>query len=212
MMAMHARTTVWWAAVSGSNNKALLVLYCIHPHSKISYKNGVNSVNTSQQTRDAEPMLIQCLPRVGDSGPTLNQHWFSISCFLGYVHVYEPISDKLSLLSALYNAVNYCSLLILYVLLLCHDSQTHFYSHAVSEKSPPVIEKSVYSLITRRRQLVWKPGRVMVIDVESLTSLGAHIMVQVPDKADKNCTVKLWFWRLMPAKTIQEPTVVQRLS
>ena len=38
---------------------------------------------STQQTRDAEPMLIQCWPRVGDEGPALNQHWFSVSCLLG---------------------------------------------------------------------------------------------------------------------------------
>ena len=33
---------------------------------------------TSQETRNAEPMLIQCWPRVEDSGPTLNQHRFNV--------------------------------------------------------------------------------------------------------------------------------------
>ena len=37
---------------------------------------------TAQQTRYAEPMSIYCWPRVGDDGPTLNQHWFSMSCLL----------------------------------------------------------------------------------------------------------------------------------
>ena len=37
----------------------------------------------SKQTQDVEPMLIYCLPIVSDSGPTLNQPWFSVSCLLG---------------------------------------------------------------------------------------------------------------------------------
>ena len=37
----------------------------------------------SQQTRDNEPMLGQCWADVVDSGPTLNQDWFNVSCLLG---------------------------------------------------------------------------------------------------------------------------------
>ena len=38
--------------------------------------------NTS---RDIEPMLVKCWVDVVDGEPTLNQHWFNVSCLLGYV-------------------------------------------------------------------------------------------------------------------------------
>ena len=34
----------------------------------------------SHQTRDIGPMLCQCRSAVYDVGPTLNQHWFNVSC------------------------------------------------------------------------------------------------------------------------------------
>ena len=37
----------------------------------------------SQQTRDIEPLLVQCLVRVLDGGPTFNQQWLNILCLLG---------------------------------------------------------------------------------------------------------------------------------
>ena len=37
----------------------------------------------SQQTRDVDPMLIQCWANVEDGGPTLNQYWVNVSCLLG---------------------------------------------------------------------------------------------------------------------------------
>ena len=36
-----------------------------------------------QQTPDIEQMLVQCWADVVDGGPTLNQHWFNVSCLLG---------------------------------------------------------------------------------------------------------------------------------
>ena len=36
----------------------------------------------SQQTRDVDPMLVQCWPTVCDSGPASNQHWFKALCLL----------------------------------------------------------------------------------------------------------------------------------
>ena len=36
----------------------------------------------SQQTRDVEPMLVQCWPTVCNSSPTSNQHWFDALCLL----------------------------------------------------------------------------------------------------------------------------------
>ena len=49
----------------------------------VSWQHPVSSTGQSIRARDVEPMLIYCWPRVGDSGPTLNQHWFSVSRFLG---------------------------------------------------------------------------------------------------------------------------------
>ena len=36
-----------------------------------------------QQTRDIEPLLVQCWPAVYDVGPTLNQQRFNVACLLG---------------------------------------------------------------------------------------------------------------------------------
>ena len=36
-----------------------------------------------QQTRDVQPMLVQCWTSVEDDGPTLYQHWLNVSCLLG---------------------------------------------------------------------------------------------------------------------------------
>ena len=36
----------------------------------------------AQQTRAIEPLLVQCWASVVDGGPTLNQQWLNISCFL----------------------------------------------------------------------------------------------------------------------------------
>ena len=47
------------------------------------YQSRQSVCRVSHQTRDAESMLIQSWPIVSDSGPTLNQHWFSISCLRG---------------------------------------------------------------------------------------------------------------------------------
>ena len=37
----------------------------------------------TQQTRDIEPLLIQCWASVVDGGPTLNQQWLNVACLLG---------------------------------------------------------------------------------------------------------------------------------
>ena len=37
---------------------------------------------TPQQTRDVDPMLVQCWASVADGGPTLNQHRVHVPCFL----------------------------------------------------------------------------------------------------------------------------------
>ena len=42
---------------------------------------------TTQQTRDVDPMLVQCWSIVYDAGPTLNQHWVDGSCLLGNSHL-----------------------------------------------------------------------------------------------------------------------------
>ena len=36
----------------------------------------------TQQTRDVQPMLVQCWASVEDDGPTLYQHWLNVSCLL----------------------------------------------------------------------------------------------------------------------------------
>ena len=47
--------------------------------------NALCLVRRTQQTRDVEPMLIECWSIVFDSGPTFNQHWLNVSCLLGTV-------------------------------------------------------------------------------------------------------------------------------
>ena len=37
----------------------------------------------TQQTRDIEPLLVQCWASVVDGGPALNQQWLNVSCLLG---------------------------------------------------------------------------------------------------------------------------------
>ena len=37
----------------------------------------------TQQTRYSNPLLVQCWASVVDGGPTLDQHWFDVSCLLG---------------------------------------------------------------------------------------------------------------------------------
>ena len=50
---------------------------------------------SSQQTRDLHPMLVQCWPTVYDVGPTLKQHWMSVSCLLGWAGCHSgQISDQ----------------------------------------------------------------------------------------------------------------------
>ena len=44
---------------------------------------GQTKTVTTQQTRDAELMLVQFWARVEHDGPTLNQHWFNVSYLLG---------------------------------------------------------------------------------------------------------------------------------
>ena len=36
-----------------------------------------------QQTRDIDPMVVQCWPTVCDAVPASNQHWFNASVFAG---------------------------------------------------------------------------------------------------------------------------------
>ena len=38
----------------------------------------------SQRLRYTDPTLVQCWTSVCDAGPTLNQHWVTASCLLGY--------------------------------------------------------------------------------------------------------------------------------
>ena len=43
----------------------------------------------NQQTRDIEPLLVQCWASVVDGGPTLNQQWLNLSSSLGDVKKQE---------------------------------------------------------------------------------------------------------------------------
>ena len=49
----------------------------------------------SQQTRDVGPVLDWCWATVCDGGPTSNQHWFNVSCLLGWLYTEEwkPLYD-----------------------------------------------------------------------------------------------------------------------
>ena len=38
--------------------------------------------SSAQQTRNIEPMLVQCRPKVCDNEPRLIQHWMEVSYFL----------------------------------------------------------------------------------------------------------------------------------
>ena len=42
-----------------------------------------HQVRSCQQTRDIEPLLVQCWASVVDGGPTLNQQWLNGACLLG---------------------------------------------------------------------------------------------------------------------------------
>ena len=44
-----------------------------------------------QSARYTDPMLAQCWTIVCDAGPTLSQHWGSVSCLLGYIMAYYLI-------------------------------------------------------------------------------------------------------------------------
>ena len=51
--------------------------WCIIPANTIC-----TPVVHSQQTRDAEPLLVWCWADVTDGAPTSSQHWFNASCLL----------------------------------------------------------------------------------------------------------------------------------
>ena len=42
--------------------------------------------HTNLQTRNIQPMLVQCWASVEDDGPTLYQHWLNVLCLLG-IHI-----------------------------------------------------------------------------------------------------------------------------
>ena len=44
---------------------------------------GGRETTRSHQTGYVKPMPIYCWADVGDGGPTLNRHWFNVSCLLG---------------------------------------------------------------------------------------------------------------------------------
>ena len=45
-----------------------------------------------QKTRHVKPMPIQCWTDVSDVGPTLNRHWFNVSCFVCSVYPQNSLS------------------------------------------------------------------------------------------------------------------------
>ena len=51
----------------------------------------------AQQTRNTEPMLIQCWVTVFDADPTLKQHWLGVPCLLGgwVWGSFNPLTAKL---------------------------------------------------------------------------------------------------------------------
>ena len=51
------------------------------------------SVGT-QQTRDIEPMLVYCWADVADGVPTLNQHWFNVSCLPGIDFIFDSVDVR----------------------------------------------------------------------------------------------------------------------
>ena len=56
----------------------------------------------SKQTRDADPMLVYCWASVEDAGPTLNQRWVNISCWLNVaqtIYIYKLGLDPFLLLT-----------------------------------------------------------------------------------------------------------------
>ena len=66
-----------------SLNDGLQVSVHTHVHHE-TYTTGRTRVYTLQ-IRDVSPMLVQCWASVADSGPTLNQHWRTVSSLLGNV-------------------------------------------------------------------------------------------------------------------------------
>ena len=40
------------------------------------------ALGQSRQTRDIEPIVVQCRADVADGGPTFTQHWFNVSRLL----------------------------------------------------------------------------------------------------------------------------------
>ena len=56
----------------------------------------VNPVWPSHQTLGIDPMLASYWPTVYDVGPTINQHWVSVSCFLSYQSI-NWCTEKLAL-------------------------------------------------------------------------------------------------------------------
>ena len=67
-----------------SNQHTSYVIYLANQSRMRSHFSSVNVRIISQQTRVVEQMLVECWPSVEDDGPTVNQHWFNVSCLLGF--------------------------------------------------------------------------------------------------------------------------------
>ena len=52
---------------------------------------------TRKKTRYTDPMLVQCWASVAAGGPALNQHWVSVSCWLGYVSKSRDLERRQSM-------------------------------------------------------------------------------------------------------------------
>ena len=55
----------------------------LHMSSRIQQNSTSHCESPTLQTRDIEPLLVQCWSNVVDGGPTLNQQWLNVSCLLG---------------------------------------------------------------------------------------------------------------------------------
>ena len=74
---------------------------------------------TCRKTRDIEPVLGYCWASVEDGGPTLNQHWLSVSCLLG-CHLEYTNSDNTELSKNKRNLLMYNNITIMSTTVLGH--------------------------------------------------------------------------------------------
>ena len=78
----------------------------------------------SQQTRDVQPMLVQCWPTVFDAGPTLFQHWVNVSCSRRWPNIVPTLAERLLLAGLTANLSSFlpshwCRLFMWFCLHMC---------------------------------------------------------------------------------------------